>query len=80
MQVDTLGALAWVGLILGYAWWVRNLARMGRRPPAAEATRDGTLSSARRPTRAGKVHRGSLQPAPSPPRACPISSSNARHG
>jgi hypothetical protein len=37
MQADTLGALAWAALILCYAWSVRNLARLGRRPPASDA-------------------------------------------
>jgi len=41
MQTDTLGALVWVGLILCYAWSVRNLARQGRRPPASGASTDG---------------------------------------
>jgi hypothetical protein len=38
MQHDTLATLVWVGLILCYAWSVRNLARQGRRPPASDAS------------------------------------------
>jgi hypothetical protein len=41
MQTDTLGALVWGGLVLCYAWSVRNLARMGRRPPASDASAGG---------------------------------------
>jgi hypothetical protein len=37
MQAETLGALAWIGLIFCYAWSVRNLARLGRRSPASDA-------------------------------------------
>ena len=41
MQTDTVGALVWVGLILCYAWSVRNLARLSRRPPASDAGAGG---------------------------------------
>jgi hypothetical protein len=41
MQDDTVGILVWVGLILCYAWSVRNLARQARRPPASDAGTEG---------------------------------------
>ena len=43
MQTDTLGVLVWAGVILGYAWSVRNLARLSRRPSAGDADGRGTL-------------------------------------
>jgi hypothetical protein len=42
MQDDTVAILVCVGLILGYAWSVRNLARLSRRPPASDGDARGT--------------------------------------
>ena len=41
MLDDTVATLVWLGLILGYAWSVRSLARQGRRPPASDAGTEG---------------------------------------
>jgi hypothetical protein len=41
MQPQMSGVLIWVGLVIGYAWSVWNLARPARRPRASDAGASG---------------------------------------
>ena len=58
MQTDTLGALLWVGLIICYAWSVRNLARQSRRPPASDAGTGSTQIVVNTGRRSGRAPAG----------------------